>query len=79
MEEREVEDLVSDNIKEPRLVHQSVHDGFPRPLLLECPEHSVPNTEPAPVVGVQTVPGAAAVVMRLRRFSVQSDHLLAPW
>ena len=70
MEEREVEDLVSDNIKEPRLVHQTVDNDLSILLLLEGSEDSVPNTEPAPVVGVQTVPGAAAVVMRLRRFSV---------
>ena len=57
VKEREVEELVSDNIKEPWLVHQSVHNGFTRLLLLECSEQSVPNTEPTAVVGVQTVPG----------------------
>ena len=68
MQEREVEQLVSDHIKEPWLVHQSVDDGFIRLLLLECAEYSVPDTEPAPVVGVQAVSVSSVVdpVMRGR-------------
>ena len=57
MEEREVEELVPDDIKEPWLVHQSVHNGFTRSLLLESSEDSVPDTEPTTVVRVQAVPG----------------------
>ena len=68
MQEREVEELVSDNIEEPWLVHQSVHNGFTRLLLLESAEDSVPDTEPPPVVFVQAVPVSSVVdpVMRGR-------------
>ena len=61
MQEREVEDLVAENIEEPRLVHQTVHNGLIRLLLLECPEYSVPDTQPAAVVGVQAVPVSSVV------------------
>ena len=61
MQEREVEELVAENIEVPRLVHQSVHDGLIRLLLLECPEYSVPDTQPAAVVGVQAVPVSSVV------------------
>ena len=61
MQESEVEDLVAENIEEPRLVHQTVHNGLIRLLLLECPEYSVPDTQPAAVVGVQAVPVSSVV------------------
>ena len=61
VEEREVEELVSDHIKELRLVNQPIDDLLPRPLLLEGAEEPVPDTQPAAVVLVQAVPVGAVV------------------
>ena len=61
MEEREVEELVPDDVKEPRLVHQTVDNELPLPLWLEGAEDSVPDGEPAAIVLVQTIPVSKAV------------------
>ena len=56
-QEREVEQLVPDDIEELRLVHETVDNVLVVFLFLKCSKDSVPDTQPASIVLVQTVPG----------------------
>ena len=56
-QQREVEQLVSDDIEELGLVHETVDNVLVLFLFLKCSKHPVPDTQPAPVVLIQTIPG----------------------
>ena len=55
-EEGEVEQLVSDDIEKLRLVDETVDNVLVLFFFLECSKESVPDTEPASIVLIQTVP-----------------------
>ena len=57
-QEREVEQLVSDDIEELRLVNKTVDNVLAMLLLLKCPKQPVPDTQPASVIFIQAIPGS---------------------
>ena len=63
-----------ERIPELRLVHQSIHHLDVLLLLLECPEHPVPDDEHPGVVLVQTV--SVGAVMHLVMAGSVEDEVL---
>ena len=62
-EEREVEQLMSDDIEKLRLVDKTVDNVLVLFFFLECSKQSVPDTEPASIILIQTVPSNSAALI----------------
>ena len=65
-QEREVEQLVSDDIEELRLVNKTVDNILVMFLLLKCPKQPVPDTQPASVILIQAIPDSGELSSRAR-------------
>ena len=73
---REVEQLVSDHIEELGLVHKTVDNVLVLFLFLKCTKHPVPDTQPAPVVLIQAIPGIVEESLSRRAASVSYSTCL---
>ena len=62
-EEGKVEQLMSDDIEKLRLVDKTVDNVLVLFFFLECSKESVPDTEPASIVLIQTVSSNSAALI----------------